>query len=248
MHTLGHFDIYGCLFAIGLLLIPARSIAYVLLAAAFSAVLVLIHHIHVLMYVPTIAAIVVLRHYLVQRVTPAGIAVGGASLAMVGALFIVAQFRGTLAVPPQAFVDYLQSRMADPSRTDLLSFAFIWYQPLAKEIADTWARLPHNILGIPVFALLIWLHTPLWRYFAGLIRALADEAHRKIVIVRARDHYRRLSHHVRHRVRLFAMGVELGGLHVPDAACGEDAAGCPRNPARSRRTIRRRPSSARSSR
>ncbi len=26
MHTLGHFDIYGCAFAIGLLLIPARSI------------------------------------------------------------------------------------------------------------------------------------------------------------------------------------------------------------------------------
>jgi len=33
-----------------------------------------------------------------------------------------------------------------------------------------------------VFALLIWLHTPLWRYFAGLIGALASEAHRRIVI------------------------------------------------------------------
>ena len=32
--------------------------------------------------------------------------------------------------------------------------------------------MPSNLLGIPVFALLIWLHTPLWRYFAGLIRAL----------------------------------------------------------------------------
>jgi hypothetical protein len=72
--------------------------------------------------------------------------------------------------------------MADPSRTDLLSFAFIWYQPLAKEIGDTWARLPHNMLGMPVFALLIWLHTPLWRYFFDLIRALADEIHRKIVV------------------------------------------------------------------
>src|SRR5262249_5488028 len=36
MYTLGHFDIYGCLFAIILLMIPARSIACVLLAAAFS--------------------------------------------------------------------------------------------------------------------------------------------------------------------------------------------------------------------
>ena len=101
---------------------------------------------------------------------------------MIGTLFIAAQFYGTLAVPQQAFADHLQSRMADPARTDLLSFAFIWYQPLAKEIADTWARLPHNILGVPVFAFLIWLHTPLWRYFAGLVRALASETHRRIVI------------------------------------------------------------------
>ena len=33
MHTLGHFDIYGCAFAIGLLLMPARSVAFVVLAA-----------------------------------------------------------------------------------------------------------------------------------------------------------------------------------------------------------------------
>src|SRR3954451_2381913 len=180
LHTLGHFDIYGCLLAICLLLIPARSVAYVLLAGAFSVVLVLIHHIHMLMYVPTIAAVVVLRHYLPQRATPANILVGSAALASIGALFIAAQFYGTMAVPPQAFVDHLQSRMADPSRTDLLSFAFIWYQPLSKEIADTWARLPHNILGVPVFALLIWLHTPLWRYFANLIAALSVDAHRRI--------------------------------------------------------------------
>src|ERR1700692_4576609 len=33
MFTLGHFDIYGCAFAIVLLLVPARSVAFVLLAA-----------------------------------------------------------------------------------------------------------------------------------------------------------------------------------------------------------------------
>src|ERR1700752_2109386 len=40
MHTLGHFDIYGCLAAIGLLLIPARSIFFVMLAALFSVILI----------------------------------------------------------------------------------------------------------------------------------------------------------------------------------------------------------------
>ena len=72
--------------------------------------------------------------------------------------------------------------MADPARTNLLSFSFIWYQSLAQEIRDTWARMPSNLLGVPVFALLIWLHAPLWRYFAGLIRSLSDPLHRRIVI------------------------------------------------------------------
>ena len=34
MHTLGHFDIYGCALTIGLLLIPARSVGFVLLGGA----------------------------------------------------------------------------------------------------------------------------------------------------------------------------------------------------------------------
>ena len=38
------------------------------------------------------------------------------------------------------------------------------------------------MLGVPVFALLIWLHAPLWRYFARLIGALSMQAHRRIVI------------------------------------------------------------------
>jgi len=181
MHTLGHFDIYGCLLAICLLLIPARSLAYVVLAAMFSIVLVLIHHIHLLMYVPTIAAIVVLRHYLVHGADRQNVAVGVASLVAIGVLFIAAQFYGTMAVPETEFVAYLQGRMADPSQANLLSFGYIWYQPLSKEIWDTWQRLPHNLLGVPVFALLIWLHTPLWRYFRDLVAALSVDAHRRIV-------------------------------------------------------------------
>jgi hypothetical protein len=182
MHTLGHFDIYGCLFAIVLLLIPAQSIGFVLLATFFSIVLILIHHIHLLMYVPTIGVIVILRHYLVRGIDRQNVAIGIAAVLCVGLLFYAAQFLGTMAVPEAEFVAYLKSRMADPSRSDLLSFSYIWYQPLSREVADTWARLPSNLLGVPVFALLIWLHTPLWRYFADLIVALADDFHRRIVI------------------------------------------------------------------
>jgi len=182
MHTLGHFDIYGCALAIVLLLMPARSVAFVLCAALFSMILILVHHIHFLMYVPTIAVIVVLRYYLVQGVNRANALIGLAAMAGVVLLFLAAQFYGSMPIPEADFVRYLQSKMADPSRTDLLSFGYIWYQPLSKEFSDTWARMPSNLLGVPVFALLIWLHTPLWRYFAELIRALSNDVHRRIVI------------------------------------------------------------------
>ena len=118
MHTLGHFDIYGCLFAIVLLLVPARSIVFVLLAALFSIVLILIHHIHLLMYVPTIAVIVV-RQALSgcrdrrARTSPSA----WLAVLALGALFFAAQFWGTMPIPEADFVEYLKSRMADPSRT-----------------------------------------------------------------------------------------------------------------------------------
>lgn len=182
MFALGHFDIYGCLCAIILLLVPARSLAYVLLAALLSALLILIHHIHLLMYVPTIIAIVTLRYYLARGLTVENLAVGAMALLGLGALFLAAQFFGTMPIPQSDFVHYLKSRMADPSRTDLLEFAYVWYQPLTKEFQDTWARMPSSLLGVPVYILLIWLHAPLWRYFASLIGALADQRHRRIVI------------------------------------------------------------------
>lgn len=182
MHSMGHFDIYGCALAIALLLTPARSLLYVALAALFSMVLILIHHIHLLMYVPTIVVIVVIRHYLAHGANRGNIAFGLIALACVSALFFAAQFWGVMPIPETDFVQYLKGRMADPSRLSLLQFSYIWYQPLPKEIADTWQRLPHNSLGIPVFALLLWLHTPLWRYFARLIRALSEQTHRRLVV------------------------------------------------------------------
>jgi len=92
MHTLGHFDIYGCAFAICLLLAPARSVVFVISAAFASMILILIHHIHLLMYVPTIAVIVVLRYYLMQGLSRQNVLVGTASVACIGLLFFAAQF------------------------------------------------------------------------------------------------------------------------------------------------------------
>src|SRR3979409_1776178 len=109
MHTLGHFDIYGCAFAISLLLIPARSGCFVFVAPFASMSLLLIHHIHLLMYVPTIAVIVVLRYYLVQGFGRQNATVGIAAAACVGLLFVAAQFWGTMAGPYAEVADYLRA-------------------------------------------------------------------------------------------------------------------------------------------
>jgi hypothetical protein len=186
LYTLGHFDIYGCTAAICLLLAPARSIAFVLCAALASMVLILIHHIHFLMYVPTIVVIVVLRYYVVQGVTRLNAIAGIIALFAIGILFLATQFKGTLIVSPAEFVAHAQSRVADPSREDMLrnihAFAYIWYQPLSQEVHDTWQRLPSNLLGVPVFALLIWLHAPLWRFLGDLILSLGSDLVRRLVV------------------------------------------------------------------
>src|SRR4029077_18287399 len=50
LYTLGHFDIYGCAVAIGLLLMPAGSIGFVIGGAMASAILGLFYHIPFLFY------------------------------------------------------------------------------------------------------------------------------------------------------------------------------------------------------
>ena len=112
-------------------------LGFVLLATLFSIVLILIHHIHLLMYVPTIAVIVVVRHYVPAAFNRTSLAIGVVSTLLLVALFVAMQFWGTMPIPQADFVAYLKSRMADPSRTDMLGFSYIWYQPLAKEISDT---------------------------------------------------------------------------------------------------------------
>ena len=137
------------------------------------------------MYVPTIAVIVVLRYYLRAGREPVRTRSSGIA-ALAGhrpALHRRAILRDDGGARGRVRSIICRGRMADPSRTNLLSFSFIWYQPLSKEICDTWQRLPSNLLGVPVFALLIWLHTPLWRYFAQSDQRRSPiDTHRRIVI------------------------------------------------------------------
>ncbi len=180
---IGYFDIYGCVLAIVMLLIPAGSLAFVVLAVAGSIVLILIHHIHMLLYIPTIAAIVIVRYFLVRTATRRQIAAAVALAALVPAAFLYMQFAGAMPVPKAEFKAYLVSRMAGHgSETQALDFVFIWYQGLGSEIADTWASMPRNLAVSWFYVLLIALHAPLIGYFRNAIRAIASPEHRRIVL------------------------------------------------------------------
>ena len=122
--------------------------------------------------------------YLVKNLPPAQIVAaveevhrGGSPMSSQIARLLVREFQERRPKPDAAM-------QLTPREAELLGLAAEGYR--SKEIADTWARLPHNILGVPIFALLIWLHTPLWRYFTGLISALRHEAHRRIVVAAGR--------------------------------------------------------------
>lgn len=178
IQNLGYYDIYGCAFAALLLTIPARSTWYVVLAFLGCFVLILIHHIHMLMYVPTICLIVVLRHYVYCSLTAWMIVFAIAALGILSAEFLVAQFYGTVRVPLAEFIAYLHSRMTDENAIISPS---IFYRTLAQETEGTRVLLSSNLARIPVYGILIAVHAPLISYFINLVRALAFDLHRKIL-------------------------------------------------------------------
>ena len=225
MHTLGHFDIYGCALAIVLLLIPARSILFVAAAAVASLLLILIHQIHFLMYVPTIAAIVVLRHYLVHGVRRQNAVAGIVACASVVLLFLIVQFYGSMAVPEARLMDYLRGRMSRSfaNKTAEL-FIYLVSGPLHGNSRHLGAHAFQSA-GRPGVRPADLAARAAVEIFCGtdpvaVGRLASPRRHR-------RDRSRKpgLPDYLRGGVRLFAVDFELGGLHVPDPARGEDVAG-----------------------
>ena len=60
MFSIGYFDVLGCLAALIALLLPV-NLALPLIMGVISCVLLFVHHLHLLLYVPTIGLIVLLR-------------------------------------------------------------------------------------------------------------------------------------------------------------------------------------------
>jgi hypothetical protein len=165
--ALGHFDIYGCIWALVALLIPVGSL-YPLVVASGCVGLILIHHLHFLLYVPTICFIVFVR-YAAPSPSPGKIIYGLMLVLLVSATFVAVLLFGRLTVPQETFLAYLRSRAADPIDP---SNVWMWYSTMGQEIRATWDRLGGHALRFPVYAALIALHAPVWSYFRSRIAAL----------------------------------------------------------------------------
>ena len=178
-HAYGFFDIYGCLFAIVVLLIPINGL-FPLIVGAGCAVLVLIHHLHFLLYIPAIAVIAIIRFYCLRPFSRLDIIYGAIAMLPVIAAFIASMFFGNAPVTEDELIEYFKTRAADPLTYWNIR---IWHTSIEQELAKTAAEFSKNVLRLPVYALLIALHWPLIRFMRRLYFSVVDKIHRLVVVL-----------------------------------------------------------------
>jgi hypothetical protein len=178
MYAIGYLDIYGCALALVALLIPVNA-AYPLAIASGCVCLLLMHHIHFLLYVPTIGFIALVRYGLLPGMSP-GYAVYGLIVALaLSIVFVATAFFGRISVSQEILLAYARARASDaidPSGVN------IWYATIPQEIEATWDIMWRNSARIPIYAALIGIHIPIARYLRSLICDLSMPFHRTISV------------------------------------------------------------------
>jgi hypothetical protein len=182
MFSIGYFDVLGCLAVLIALLLPV-NLALPLVMGVISCVLLFIHHLHLLLYVPTIGLVVLLRAMADSRVNVrALLAVGAVAAGAIGGTFYFLAFHGSVPVPVDEFTAALRARAIDfPDRIGG-KLVQIFYTNIAHEIEETMKGLPSNALRFPIYPILIFLHLPLISYFRRLTDALARRQDRLLVV------------------------------------------------------------------
>src|SRR5215467_13674307 len=102
MFSIGYFDVFGCLAALIALLLPV-NLALPLIMGAIACILLFIHHLHLLLYVPTIGLIVLLRAMAEGRLNLRALVIGALVTAAIGAVFYLLAFHGSVPVPIDQF-------------------------------------------------------------------------------------------------------------------------------------------------
>ncbi|MBX9990782.1 hypothetical protein, partial [Phreatobacter oligotrophus] len=161
--NIAKLDVYGAVVALLAVLVPLSSLG-LLIIAALSALLLLIHHIHATLYLPTIGAIFLLRAVAAGK-SPRWhfILVAALCAALLVIEFLFLMFKAIPAVTREEFLAGLRFRSVQPL-TDYASH--MWYSTLADEMADTRSALPGHLVRFPIYIALIMLHWPIYRLLA----------------------------------------------------------------------------------
>jgi hypothetical protein len=182
MFSIGYFDVLGCLAVLIALLLPV-NLVLPLIMGAISCILLFIHHLHLLLYVPTIGLVVLLRTLADGRVKLRAVVLAGTVAAIaIGGCFYVLAFHGSVPIPVDQFTAALRARAIDYPEVIGGYLIDIFYTDIAHEIAETMRALPNNALRFPIYLILIFLHLPLIRYFRSLTLALARRQDRLMVV------------------------------------------------------------------
>jgi hypothetical protein len=179
MFSIGYFDILGCLAALIAILLPV-NLALPIVMGAIGCVLLLVHHLHLLLYLPTIAFIVIARTLAAGRLTLLFVAASSAAAIAMAGLFLQLAFHGSVTVPTDVFMDALRARADAPDY--IAPFVVrVWYTDIRYEIAQTMEMLPGNALRFPVYLALLLIHLPLISYFTQMIGELTNSRDRILV-------------------------------------------------------------------
>jgi hypothetical protein len=180
MFSVGYSDVYGCLAALVALLLPV-NLALPLIMGAIACMLLFIHHLQLLLYIPTIGLIVLLRAMADGRVNLRALfLIGAAATAAVGGAFYFLAFHGSVPLPREEFIAALRARAIDYPEM-IGGVVNIFYTDIAHEIEETMKGLPNNALRFPAYALLIYLHLPLIAYFRRLVQFLSRPLDRRLL-------------------------------------------------------------------
>jgi hypothetical protein len=182
MFSIGYFDVLGCLAALIALLLPV-NLALLLIMGVISCILLFIHHLHLLLYIPTIGLIVLLRTLADSRVGLRAVVLAGAVATIaIGGCFYVLAFHGSVPVSVEQFTAALRARAIDSPEMIRGYLIDIFFTDIAHEFEETMKGLPSNALRFPLYPILIFLHLPLISYFRRLTLALERPQDRRMVV------------------------------------------------------------------
>jgi len=160
-YNLGYFDVLGAIVALAALLLPVGT-AYPLALAAASVALIFVHHIHALLYIPTITFVMLVRYVAATgRIDARRLAWCGALFLCVGAAFLFVMAHATPPIPEAAFLAHMKARALDPFHEP---FAEVWYRTPGREWQDTLQMLPRILIQAPLYMIMLAAHWPLLRF------------------------------------------------------------------------------------